>query len=97
MRQQRFSAVQYEALFAQSERVDHSTQARPGTERKAQPSDEQNRDALDVAVQELTDSQRVQRPAVKKEELYRSNSRCASHQLARTATSSDPPVNIPTR
>ena len=63
VRQQYFSTDEYEALFAQDERLDRYTLARLGVERQTQLSDEQKQAALDVATQGLSDSQRAQRSA----------------------------------
>ena len=63
VRQQYFSADEYEALFAQDERLDRYTLARLSIERQTQLSAEQKKAALDVAAQGLSDSQRTQRSA----------------------------------
>ena len=63
VRQQYFSAEEYEALFAQDERLDRYTLARLGIERQTQLSAEQKQAALTTAAQGLSDSQRAQRSA----------------------------------
>lgn len=63
VRQQYFSAEEYEALFAQDERLDRYTLARLGIERQTQLSAEQKQAALTAAAQGLSDSQRAQRSA----------------------------------
>ena len=63
VRQQYFSAEEYEALFGQDERLDNYTLARLGIERQTQLSAEQKQAALNTAAQGLSDSQRAQRSA----------------------------------
>lgn len=63
VRQQYFSAEEYEALFGQDERLDRYTLARLGIERQTQLSSEQKYAALNIAAQVLSDSQRAQRSA----------------------------------